>query len=163
MHHASPGDLWWAMSKASPYVHQVCLLPENTHSSQFFAMEILRPPPVLSSRALEHRCYRLRREDSRPGIARVYDLRLDPGESTGSHRWNFCGVILCLEIGEEGRVKADHPEDPFHDGVLSRVGGWKWINGPVDIDARNTSDRAFVAIVAEWLGENEAVDGGSRL
>lgn len=175
MHHASPGDLWWAMSKSTPYVHQVCLLPENTHPSIFFAMEILRPPPpeLTQAGALEHTCYRLRREDSRAGIARVYDLKLEPGQSTGWHSLGFMGVILCLAIGEgKGIVSAGGgapsgergaPLDPFEDGSLSRVGGWKWIEGAEGVNARNDSDGAYEAVVVEWLGEGQVVDNAARL
>lgn len=167
MHHASPGDLWWALSKSAPYVHQVCLLPENTHRSHFFAMEILKPPPVFDMRPLEHRCYNFRRDDSRPGLARVYDLRLQPGESTGPHTWNFCGVVLCLCDGggrtEAGSGAGGKGSDPFEDGQLSRVGGYKWVDGPVGIDVTNAGDSVYKAMVVEWLGAGEAVGGGSRL
>ncbi|CAM9837412.1 unnamed protein product [Scytosiphon promiscuus] len=166
LHHASPGDVWWAMSKSAPYVHQVCLPPENKHTSHFFAMEILRPPPVSATRALEHRCYNLRREDSRPGLARVYHFRLRPGESTGPHAWGFCGVVLCLSDGG-GRVEAEGGNDGsdrvFGGGELSKVGGWKWVDGPVEVNARNGGSGVYEAYVVEWLGEGEPVEGSSRL
>ncbi|CAB1113091.1 unnamed protein product [Ectocarpus sp. CCAP 1310/34] len=160
VHHASPGDLWWAMSKSAPYVHQVCLLPENTHNSHFFAMEILRPPPTCSRRALDHRCYSLREEDSRPGLARVYDFRLEPGESTGPHTLGFSGVVLCLSDGG-GSLEADG--GVFAGGELSKVGGWKWIDGPVSANARNAGGSVYQAFVVEWLGEGHSVEGLSRL
>ena len=83
----------WALLVA-PNVHQVGLLPENSHASRFFVEEILRQPPALASRALEPRCYStLRKEDSNPGLARVCGLKLQPGESTGVHRWECSGVV----------------------------------------------------------------------
>lgn len=166
MHHASPGDLWWAMSKSAPYVHQVCLLPENLHTSHFFAMEILRPPPVFACRALEHRCYNLRREDSRPGLARVYDFKLQPGESTGTHTWEFSGVVLCLSDGG-GCLEAGKGDGGgvFGGGEeLSRVGGWKWVDGPIDVDTRNAGGSVYKAFVVEWLREGiDPAEGASRL
>lgn len=163
MHHASPGDLWWAMSKSAPYVHQVCLLPENTHTSHFFAMEILKPPPVLASRTLDHRCYNLRREDSRAGLARVYDFKLQIGESTGVHTWDFSGVVLCLSDGGGGLEGDSGDGGVFGGGELSRVGGWKWVDGPVSVNARNAGDGVYEAVVVEWVGKGEPVDGASRL
>lgn len=178
VHHATPGDLWWALSKTVPYVHQVCLLPENPHPSKFFAIEILRPLPSnrpKTGRPIEHPCYRLRRDDSRAGIARVYDFQLRAGESTGLHSWSMCGVILCLAIGTGGRVESNAAAEPagglreeaggnpFEDGVLSHVGGWKWVDEPVSFDVRNNSDKTYEAIVVEWLGEEEPVDGNARL
>lgn len=178
MHHATPGDLWWAMSKAAPYVHQVCLLPENPHSSIFFAMEIIRPPPPGLSKVspLQHPCYRLRPEDSRAGIARVYDFRLGPGVSTGSHSLGFIGVILCLAAGEGGGVESTGGgtgssgqggtltrRGLFDDGSLSRVGGWKWIEGDEEVDVRNSSDGMYEAVVVEWLAEGQAVESTARL
>lgn len=90
-------------------------------------------------------------------------MKLAPGEETGRHRLGFSGIVLCLESGGGGSVKADAVADPFHDGVLSKVGGWKWIDGPVEVNARNTSDCAYVAIVVEWLREGEPVTGSSKL
>ena len=170
VHHASPGDLWWSMSKNAPFVHQVCLLPENTNSSQFFAMEILKPPPVVSNSPLMHRSYKLRKDFSRAGLARVYEFKVEPGESTGPHSWDFYGVVVCLSDGG-GKIDAVGDSDsdvqgrrgPFEDGVLSRVGGWKWVEGPVDVDVRNAGERPYEAIVVEWLGESGEVDGVARL
>lgn len=167
MHHATPGDLWWAMSKSAPYVHQVCLLPENTHRSHFFAMEILKPPPVVATSALEHRCYNLRPGYSRPGLARVYDFKLQPGDSTGLHTWGFCGIVLCLRDGgrgvDAGDAEGGVSSGPFGGGDLSRVGRWKWVDGPVTVNARNAGSGVYEAIVVEWLGEAEAAGGNSRL
>lgn len=167
VHHASPGDLWWAMSKTAPYVHQVCLLPENTHTSHFFAMEILKPPPVLARGALEHPCYTLRPEDSRPGLARVYNFALRAGESTGFHTWDFCGMVLCLSCSDiEAAGGGGGPEDrdnPFAGGELSRVGGWKWVEGPVPVTVTNNGDHTYEAIVVEWLGPGLPAEGTSRL
>lgn len=178
VHHATPGDLWWAMSKTAPYVHQVCLLPENPHSSIFFAMEIIRPPPPGLSNVspIQHPCYRLRPEDSRPGNARVYDFRLEPGASTGPHSMSFMGVILCLAIGAEGGLESiaggtgsggqggtPKKRDLFEDGSLSRVGGWKWIEGGEEVNVRNSSDGTYQAIVVEWLAEGQAVESTAKL
>lgn len=164
VHHASPGDVWWAMSKSAPYVHQVCLLPENLHTSHFFAMEVLRPPPVFASRALEHQCYSLRREDSRPGLARVYHFKLQPGESTGHHTWEFSGVVLCLSDGGGGLEAGKGDGGGVFGGKgLSRVGGFKWVDGPVDVDVRNSGDSVYEAFVVEWLREGDPVGVGSRL
>lgn len=159
MHHASPGDLWWAMSKTAPYVHQVCLLPENTHTSHFFAMEILRPPPTTATRPLDHRCYSLRKDDSRSGLARVYDFKLQPGESTGLHKWQFCGVVLCLSDGGGCLEAGKGDGGVFAGGELSKVGGWKWVDGPMDVNARNAGASVYEAFVVEWLGEGGAVEG----
>lgn len=154
------------MSKSAPYVHQVCLPPENAHTSHFFAMEILRPPPVFATRALEHRCYNLRREDSRPGLARVYDFRLGPGESTGPHAWGFSGVVLCLSDGGgclESEIGKDGGDGVFGGSELSKVGGWKWIDGPREANVRNGGSGVYEAYLVEWLGEGEPVEGSSRL
>lgn len=159
------------MSKTAPYVHQVCLLPENAHTSHFFAMEILKPPPVLASGALEHPCYTLRPDDSQPGVARVYTFKLRAGESTGAHTWGFCGMVLCLscsdiEVAHGGGAAGSRREDrgdPFAGGELSRVGGWKWVEGPVPVNVENRGDRTYEAIVVEWLGSGSPVEGISRL
>lgn len=164
MHHALPGDMWWAMSKSAPFVHQVCLPPENSHSSRFFAMEILKSPPVVSHSPLLHRCYVLRKDFSRPELVRVYDFKLEPGESTGPHTWGFCGIVLCLrDGGKRIDVSGDARRSPFEDEVLSQVGGWKWVDGPVTIDVRNTGDGLYHAVVVEWLDGIGKVDGVSRL
>lgn len=167
MHHASPGDIWWAMSKSAPYVHQVCLLPENIHTSHFFGMEVLKPPPIVADRALDHAYYSLRSEESRSGLARVYSFKLEPGESTGLHVLHFCGIILCLSDGggriETKRGSGDEGVDPYGGAELSRVGGFKWIEGPVDVDARNAGDSVYEAVVVEWLAKGTDVGASSRL
>lgn len=167
VHHATPGDLWWAMSKSAPYVHQVCLLPENTHRSHFFAMEILKPPSVVATSALEHRCYNIRPAYTKPGLARVYDFKLQPGDSTGLHTWGFCGIVLCLRDGggrvDAGDANGEMFSGPFGGGNLSRVGGWEWVDGPVTLNARNAGSGVYEAIVVEWLGEAGPAAETSRL
>lgn len=81
--------------------------------------------------------------------------------------------MLCLAVGDDGCLEAVEGaggtgqggarDDPFEDDVLSRVGGWKWIDGPVNVNVRNKGHRSYEAIVVEWLEEGQAVDGNSRL
>ena len=93
----------------------------------------------------------------------MYDFRLQPGESTGLHRWEFCGVVLCLSDGGGGLGSDRGDGRVFGGGQLSRVGGWKWVDGPVDVSAHNGGGGVYEAVVVEWLGEGETVECAPRL
>lgn len=93
----------------------------------------------------------------------MYNFKLQPGESTGIHAWEFSGVMLCLSDGG-GCLEGDRGDGGVFGGSeLSRVGGWKWVDGPVDVNARNAGGSVYEAVVVEWLGEGEPVEGASRL
>ncbi|CAM9411157.1 unnamed protein product [Choristocarpus tenellus] len=153
VHHASHGDLWWSMCKLRPFVHQVCLLPENLRPSQFYAMEILRPPPVGARSPLSHKSYDLQLSHSRPGLARVYKLRLSPGESTGKHTWGFYGVVISMSDGSvvDNDEAGCDDGNPFKDGNMCKLGSWRWVEGPLTFSIHNVGTTVYEAIVVEWL------------
>lgn len=72
--------------------------------------------------------------------------------------------MLCLCDG--GRwidVSDDDCRSPFKDDVLSPVGGWKYVDGPVVIDVRYKWDGLHHAVMVEWLDGIGKVDSVSRL
>lgn len=92
-HPASP----FRLPLAAPNVNQVCLLSENNRTSHYFAVEILRPPPVLGPQSLWERSYHL-----------LHSWKHQPGDgsrarhqaaSTGMHAWHCSGGVLCLSDG----------------------------------------------------------------
>ncbi|CAM9537355.1 unnamed protein product [Phaeothamnion confervicola] len=151
VHRAKQGDVWWTMSKAAPFVHQVCMLKDSA-ASWFFAVEVLEPPPIGAGEPLPAAAYK-EDEGLAHSKARIYRLRLDPGQSTGTHTWGFYGLVLALsdgpgltcESGDTGGGTA-----PFADGVLSKYGGWKWVEGPVVFGLTNAGPEPYEALVVEW-------------
>lgn len=136
------------------------LPPAGNHLPLLRQGYILRPPTALASRALEHLCYNLRREDSRLGLARLYEFKLQPGEFAGIHAWEFSGVVLCLSDCV-GHLEGDRGDGGGVDGGGQFVEGWG-----VEMDElidRSMLTRVTPAVVVEWLGEGGPVEGTSGL
>eukprot|EP00611_Tribonema_gayanum_P031415 TRINITY_DN907_c0_g1_i2.p1 TRINITY_DN907_c0_g1~~TRINITY_DN907_c0_g1_i2.p1 ORF type:complete len:240 (-),score=62.25 TRINITY_DN907_c0_g1_i2:394-1068(-) len=140
-------DQWWSMAKTNPIIHQVCLLAECPIAADFFALEILKSPPVTSDAPLNCPGYTVDSEYSKDK-ARVYQLSLEPGQSTGMHKLNFYGVVLSLSDGE---LSSEGDGSPFADGKLSKYGRFKWVEGPIEFSVKNEGEAVYKALVVEWL------------
>jgi hypothetical protein len=130
---------------------QVCLLKECNCPAAFFAVEILKPPPIGSDTPLQAPVYMLNEEYSN-AKARIYDVNIDPEQSTGKHTWNFYGTVLSLSNGE---LESEGADSPFADGALSSYGQWEWVQGPVEFSVTNKGNAPYKAIIIEWLQQKD--------
>eukprot|EP00611_Tribonema_gayanum_P031414 TRINITY_DN907_c0_g1_i1.p1 TRINITY_DN907_c0_g1~~TRINITY_DN907_c0_g1_i1.p1 ORF type:complete len:192 (-),score=42.57 TRINITY_DN907_c0_g1_i1:394-969(-) len=135
------------LTSLSVAAQQVCLLAECPIAADFFALEILKSPPVTSDAPLNCPGYTVDSEYSKDK-ARVYQLSLEPGQSTGMHKLNFYGVVLSLSDGE---LSSEGDGSPFADGKLSKYGRFKWVEGPIEFSVKNEGEAVYKALVVEWL------------
>ncbi|KAG5176934.1 hypothetical protein JKP88DRAFT_202707 [Tribonema minus] len=141
------GDKWWSLYKAKDMVHQVCLPGTCAAPAKFFGVEVLKSPPVYSESPLGGNAYTLL-DQFTIDRARIYDMTLQPGQSTGMHTWNFFATVLCLSDGELSTEGAD---SPFAFLGLRTYGQYKWVEGPVTFSVKNEGSAAYTAVVVEWV------------
>lgn len=158
LHTIQQGDKWWNLAKQEPFVHQVCMLKECDQQGAFFGFEVTKPPPIGSSKPLPEPVYKPSSEYSKD-YARIYDMTLAPGQSTGQHSWSFYGVVIAMSNGSLQSEGSD--KSPFAGVELQTYGGFKWFEGPAEFAITNTGSEPYKAVIMEWLqtdGEGDEKD-----
>ena len=121
-----------------------------------FAVEVLKAAPVGSEAPLSSPFYTLDEDVGVPG-ARVYDLVIPPGQSTGLHTWHF--FATCLSLSDAAldvqleRKNGRQCVNPFDDKGLQTNGSYKWVQGPLALSISNRGQEPYKAVFIEWLQE----------
>ena len=85
------------MHKDHPLIHHISCPVTNTGPVHFIGIEVLGVPDPRERWSMRHLSYDLILQSD---IARTYRLFLRPGEKTGMHAFNFCGLLVFLTDGD---------------------------------------------------------------
>jgi hypothetical protein len=91
------GSTFCMMHKDQPLIHQIQCPASNERSVHFIGLEMLSQPSPRQRWTLRHLSYDM---VSQTDLARIYRLVLRPGEKTGMHVFDFCGVVVFLSDGD---------------------------------------------------------------
>jgi hypothetical protein len=127
IHTIKQGDIWWAMGKSNPYVHQVMLLEDNPGIAKFMGIECLHPsplpspPPLSSSLAF---CQLV--ADASNEKARVYTIDVPAGTpESAPHELGFWGMVVRIGTDTQDGVSGGGilgPEESFwQQGEMSLI------------------------------------------
>jgi hypothetical protein len=127
--------------RARPLIHQVH--NAGTGEMRLIGAEIKASPPVTSPDPLHAPGHTLALERER---LRVYELTLDPGESTGEVDYRFASLTVFLTIATLRIRSADGSERT----VVQSPADVAWSPGPSAVEITNVGEQPWRAFVGEW-------------
>jgi len=127
--------------RARPLIHQVHNL--GSTEMRLIGAEIKVSPPVVSAAALDAPGHRLTLERDR---LRVYELALEPGQSTGPITYGFSALTVLLSVATLHTVRGDGSEQT----AIHAAGDVLWQPGPTTMTITNVGEQPCHAAVGEW-------------
>ena len=127
--------------RTRPLIHQV----HNAGSAEMrlIGAEIKASPPVTSPGPLDAPGHELVLERDR---LRVYELALDPGESTGEIEYAFSSLSVFLTVATLQIRHADGAERT----LVQAPADVAWSPGPLRFEVTNVGEEPWRALVGEW-------------
>lgn len=126
--------------RTRPLIHQVHNL--GPADMRLIGAEI-KATPAVTALAADAPGHTLTLERDR---LRVYELALDPGQSTGDVDYRFSSLTVMLTVATLHLVPADGPEHT----VISAPGDVVWRPGPQRLAMSNVGEQPCRAAVGEW-------------
>jgi hypothetical protein len=138
---AAAGTVMCRPHRSRPLIHQV----HNAGAGEMrlIGAEIKASPAVTSPVALDASGHTLTLERDR---LRVYELSLEPGETTDTVEYRFSSLTVFLTIAT---VLTHFLDGREHTGVHA-PGDVIWMPGPVAFSLTNAGEEPFRAAVGEW-------------
>jgi hypothetical protein len=127
--------------RARPLIHQVH--NAGTAEMRLIGAEIKASPVVTSADPLDALGHRLTLERDR---LRVYELALEPGESTGEIEYRFSGLTVFLTIATVLVREGDGAERTLVQAPADVV----WRRDPTRLQLTNVGEAPWRAFVGEW-------------
>jgi hypothetical protein len=127
--------------RTRPLIHQVH--NAGTAEMRLIGAEIKASPAVTSADPLDAPGHRLTLERDR---LRVYELALDPGESTGEIEYRFSGLTVFLTIA----TVLVHEGDGAERTLVQAPADVVWRRGPTRLQLTNVGEAPWRAFVGEW-------------
>jgi hypothetical protein len=127
--------------RTRPLIHQVH--NAGTAEMRLIGAEIKASPPVTAAEPLDAPGHTLTLERDR---LRVYDLALDPGESTGEIAYGFSSLTVFLTIATL-RIREG---DGVARTTVQAPAGVVWRPGPARLELTNVGEEPWRAFVGEW-------------
>lgn len=127
--------------RARPLIHQVHNL--GVGEMRLIGAEIKQPFPVATAEPLGAPCHTLTVERD---PLRVYELKLDAGQSTGEIEYRFASLTVFLTVATLRIAPAGGPERT----VICAPGDVVWQPGPYRFEVTNVGEAPCRAAVGEW-------------
>ncbi len=127
--------------RSRPLIHQVHNL--GAHEMRLIGAEIKATPGHSTAAPLEAAGHTLTLERDR---LRVYELALEPGESTGAITYGFASLTVLLSVATLALRHADGQERT----VIHAPGDVLWQPGPLSLSITNVGEQRCHAAIGEW-------------
>lgn len=129
---------------ADPLIHQV--RNEGTGLMHMIGAEVKSLPGLVSPRPFEGPFHKQLANPSGAARLRLYEIRLEPGDTTGTLHYDFSGLTVSLSD-----ANVEYGDGNGTRRVISfSPGSHMWHDGPLTQTLTNVGDTAFVAIMGEW-------------
>ncbi len=138
---APAGTLLCRPHRDRPLIHQVSNVGEGP--MRLIGAEIKATPPAVTADPLDAPGYELHLERDR---LRAYDLRLEPGESTGPITYGFSGLFVMFTVCT---LRVEPAEGPPHTNIHA-PGDVIWQDGPFEWTITNVGEAPCHAALGEW-------------